>query len=77
MKNILILCISLVGIMLASTAIVLTFNSLFGFSTDVNTNDVSTSIAAIAFLIAVICRNKNACSHLLAQALFLPKKVMF
>jgi len=54
MKNIIILCIALLGIMLASTILVLIFNSSLGLSTDVNDNDVATSIAGVAFLIAVI-----------------------
>ncbi len=53
-KNILIVSLSLIGIMLVSTLIVIGFNSYIGFSTDVNNNDVATSISAVAFLIAVI-----------------------
>lgn len=55
-KNILIVSIALFGIMLVSTLVILGFNSLMGFSTDINTNDVSTSIAALAFFIAIIWR---------------------
>ena len=53
-KNILIVSLSLIGIMLASMLIVIGFNSYIGFSTDVNNNDVATSISAVAFAIAVI-----------------------
>ena len=55
-KNIFIVSISLFGIMLVSTLIVIAFNSFIGFSTDVNNVDVATSIAAVAFTIAVIWR---------------------
>lgn len=53
LKNILILSISLFGIMLVSTLIVIGFNSFIGFSTDVSNDDVATSIAAVAFAIAL------------------------
>jgi hypothetical protein len=53
-KNILIVSVALFGIMLVSTLIVIGFNSFIGFSTDVNNDDVATSIAAVAFAIAVI-----------------------
>ena len=53
MKNIVIVSLSLIGIMLVSTLIVIGFNSYIGFSTDVNNNDVATSISAVAFAIAV------------------------
>ncbi|MEA3512345.1 MAG: hypothetical protein U9R37_01990 [Campylobacterota bacterium] len=56
MKNIFLLSISLLGIMLLSTLIVVGFNLLIGYSTDVNNNDVATSIAAVAFMIAVILK---------------------
>jgi membrane protein CcdC involved in cytochrome C biogenesis len=55
-KNIFIAALALFGIMLASTLIVISFNYLIGFSTDVNTNDVATSIAAVAFSIAIAWR---------------------
>ena len=55
-KNILILSISLFGIMLISTLIVIGFNFSIGFSTDVSNDDVATSIAAVAFAIAVAMR---------------------
>ncbi|MEA3499042.1 MAG: hypothetical protein U9R16_08285 [Campylobacterota bacterium] len=55
-KNILIVSIALFGIMLVSTLVVISFNSFIGFSTDVNNNDVATSIAAVAFTIALIWR---------------------
>jgi len=54
MKNIIIVTLSLIAIMLISTTLVIWFNSYIGFSTDVNNNDVATSISAVAFLIAVI-----------------------
>lgn len=53
-KNILIVSLPLIGIMLVSTLIVISFNSYIGFSTNVNNNDVATSISSVAFLIAVI-----------------------
>ena len=53
-KNILIVSVALFGIMLVSTLIVIGFNTFIGFSTDVNNDDVATSIAAVAFTIAVI-----------------------
>ena len=55
-KNILIVSIALFGIMLVSTLIVVNFNSFIGFSTDVNNVDVATSIAGIAFAIALMWR---------------------
>jgi len=55
-KNILIVSLSLFAIMLMSTLIVISFNSFIGFSTDINNNDVSTCIAVIAFLIALVWR---------------------
>ncbi|MEA3354496.1 MAG: hypothetical protein U9Q33_11825 [Campylobacterota bacterium] len=55
-KNIFIISISLFGIMLLSTFIVIGFNTLLGFSTDVNNDNVATAIAAVAFAIAVIWR---------------------
>lgn len=54
LKNIIIVSSSLIAIMLVSTLIVISFNSFIGFSTDVNNEDVSTSIAAVAFVIALI-----------------------
>ena len=56
MKNIIIVSLALFGIMLVSTLLVIGFNSVVGFSTDINTNNVATSIAAVAFAIAVIWR---------------------
>jgi len=53
-KNIIIVTMSLVGIMIVSTVIVISFNYLFGFSTDTNNEHVSTIIAAVAFCIAII-----------------------
>lgn len=52
-KNIIIVTAALVGIMIVSTLIVTGFNSIVGFSTDVNNDDVATSIAAVAFGIAL------------------------
>jgi len=42
--------------MLIATSIVVGFNSFFELSTDINNNDVATSIAAVAFLIAIAWR---------------------
>ena len=42
--------------MLMSTLLVLGFNYILGFSTDINTNNVSTGIAALAFCIALLWR---------------------
>lgn len=56
MKNIFILSVALFGIMIISTLIVLGFNYMFGFTTDVNNYDVATSIAVVAFLIALVWR---------------------
>jgi len=56
LKNIIIVSLALFGIMLVSTLLVLGFNSIVGLSTDINTNNVSTSIAAVAFSIAIIWR---------------------
>ncbi len=53
-KNTLIVSLSLIAVMLISTTVVIGFNSYIGFSTDVDNNDVATSISAVAFLIAVI-----------------------
>jgi len=53
-KNILIVSISLIGLMLVSTTIVVSFNSYMGFSKDVSNADVATSISALAFAIAVL-----------------------
>lgn len=55
-KNILKVAAALFIIMLFSTLLVIGFNSFIGFSTDVNNNDVATSIAAVAFGIALILR---------------------
>jgi len=40
--------------MIVSTVIVISFNYIFGFSTDVNNEHVSTIIAAVAFAIAIV-----------------------
>ncbi|MEA3383378.1 MAG: hypothetical protein U9Q20_01695 [Campylobacterota bacterium] len=55
-KNILIVTIALFTIMLVSTLVVIVFNFFLGFSTDVNNENVSTSIAAVAFFIVIIWR---------------------
>ncbi|MDC0932712.1 hypothetical protein OAR97_02585 [Arcobacteraceae bacterium] len=52
-KNILILALSLFAIMLIATLIVIGFNFFIGLSTDVQNDDVATSIATVAFAIAV------------------------
>lgn len=56
LKNILILALSLFTIMLIATLIVIGFNFFIGFSTDVQNDDVATSIAAVAFAIALAVR---------------------
>ena len=56
LKNILILALSLFAIMLIATLIVIGFNFFIGFSTDVQNDDVATSIAAVAFAIALAVR---------------------
>jgi len=53
MKNILIIALALFIIMTLSSVIVMGFNHLVGLSTDVNNEDVATSIAAVAFTIGV------------------------
>ena len=53
MKNILIITLSLFVIMTVSSVIVVGFNSLAELSTDVNNEDVATSIAAVPFAIGV------------------------
>ena len=55
-KNIIIVTLALFAIMLLSTLLVIGFNFVLGFSTDINTNNVSTSISAVAFSIALILR---------------------
>ena len=56
MKNIVIVSLVLIIIMIVATGIVMGINTLIGFSTDLNNNDVATSIAAVAFSIALILR---------------------
>ncbi|MGB3750160.1 MAG: hypothetical protein WA945_01190 [Arcobacteraceae bacterium] len=56
MKNILIIILSLFIIMTLSSVIVIGFNSLVGLSTDVNNEDVATSIAAVAFAIGIVIK---------------------
>lgn len=58
LKNIIIVSLALLGIMLVSTLIVLSFNYFIGFTTDLSNTDVNTSIAAIAFCIAIIWRTR-------------------
>ena len=53
MKNILIVSLALFAIMTVATGIVIAFNSILGFSIDINNEDVATSIAAVAFAIGV------------------------
>lgn len=55
-KNILIISVALVLITITSTLIVIAFNSMAGFSTDLNNEDVATSIAAVAFVIGLILK---------------------
>lgn len=54
LKNILIVSVALFGIMIVSTAIVIAFNRIFEFSTDLTNEDVLTAISFVAFCIAVI-----------------------
>ena len=56
LKNILILALSLFAIILIATLIVIGFNFFIGFNTDVQNDDVATSIAAVAFAIALAVR---------------------
>jgi len=53
-NNILIITLSLIGIMLLSTFLVVGFNYLVGFSIDVDNDHVATAISAVAFVIAVV-----------------------
>lgn len=55
-KNITIISLALFAIMLLSTLLVIGFNYLVGFNTNINNEDVSTSIAAVAFAIALLLR---------------------
>ena len=55
-KNIIIISLALFAIMLLSTLLVISFNYLIGFNTNINNEDVSTSIAAVAFSIALLLR---------------------
>jgi hypothetical protein len=55
-KEIITLLVALVVIMLASTLLVLGFNSIVGFSTDVGNDDVLTAISVVSFLVAVILK---------------------
>jgi len=55
-KNITIISLALFAIMLLSTLLVIGFNYLVGFNTIINNEDVSTSIAAVAFAIALLLR---------------------
>jgi len=56
MKNILIIALSLFAIMTLASVIVMGFNHLARLSTDVNNEDVATSIAAVAFAIGVVIK---------------------
>jgi len=42
--------------MLVSTLIVLGFNSIVGFSTNLNDEDVATATAAVAFIIGLLLK---------------------
>jgi len=55
-KNILILFLSLIAIMSLSTLLTLSFNFLVGFSTNIQNDDVATSIAAVAFGIGILLK---------------------
>lgn len=55
-KNILIISLALFAIMSLATLVTLGFNSFVGFSTDIDNNEVATSIAAVAFTIALALR---------------------
>jgi len=55
-KNILILFLVLIAIMSLSTLLTLSFNFFIGFSTDIQNDDVATSIAAVAFGIGVLLK---------------------
>jgi len=56
LKNIFIIFIALLGITIVATFVVLGFNSLIGFTTDINNEDVATSIAAVAFSIGLLLK---------------------
>jgi len=56
LKNILILFLSLIVIMSLSTILTLSFNYFIGWNTDIQNEDVATSIAAVAFGIAVLLK---------------------
>ena len=56
LKNIFIIFIALLGITIVATFIVLGFNSLIGFTTDINNEDVAISIAAVAFTIGLLLK---------------------
>lgn len=55
-KDIVKLLIALFVIMLVATLVVLGFNSIIGFSTDVGNDDVLTSISVVAFSFAAILK---------------------
>jgi len=55
-KNILILFLALIVIMSLSTLLTLGFNFFIGFSTDIQNEDVTTSIAAVAFCIGILLK---------------------
>lgn len=55
-KNIMVLFLALIAIMSLSTLLTLSFNFLTGLSTDIQNDDVATSIAAVAFGIGVLLK---------------------
>ena len=55
-KNIILISLALFAIMLLSTLLVISFNYFIGLNTNINNEDVSTSIAAVAFSIALLLR---------------------
>lgn len=56
LNNIFIIFAALIGITIVASLIVLGFNFSFGFSTDINNEDVATSIAAVAFCIGLVLK---------------------
>lgn len=56
LNNLFTIFIFLLGITIIATLIVVGFNYLIGFSTDINNEDVATSIAAVAFFIGVLLK---------------------
>lgn len=56
MKNSFLVVSTLVGIMLLAILIVLGFNSVVGYTTDLQNDDVLTAVAAVAFGIALVLK---------------------